>query len=61
MIHWKKTSLQTLHREQEEKRRRESAVENALCEVDAGMDARLAALENALCELDARLNGGENG
>ena len=38
------------------------AVENAICELDAGYDERLGAVEVALCELDELLNGGgENG
>ena len=35
------------------------AVEDAICELDAGYDGRISAIEDALCELDESLNGGE--
>lgn len=34
------------------------SAENAICELDAGLDERIGAVEDALCELDERLNGG---
>lgn len=34
------------------------AVENAICELDAGYDGRIGAVEVALCELDELMNGG---
>lgn len=36
------------------------SMEEALCELDAVQEARLAAVEDALCELDSGMNGGEN-
>ncbi len=34
-----------------------TSTENAICELDAITDGRLAAVEDALCELDGRLGG----
>lgn len=33
------------------------ALENALCEQDEAVDARLTDIEDAICELDAAING----
>lgn len=35
-----------------------STTEDAICELDAGIDERITAIEDALCELDGAINNG---
>lgn len=37
-----------------------ATAEDAMCELDAGIDERISAVETALCELDEMMNGGKN-